>query len=220
MPEEDQDPTAGPSGQPPTTPPTAEPPAAPSTPKSFTQDEVTSIATKEAAEAARRTTRQLLATLGFQNQDELAQWVSKTREAEKAQMTEAERKFAEASEKEAAAVAREATATATILNVSVKEALMDAGVPTKDAELIRAMVSVEPTASREDIASAVDDLKAKMPHLFGRPAGGGAPSSEPASGGAPAGGQPSLTTLDAGKARAAQLNAARGLTKTPGGTSS
>lgn len=187
----------------PTDPPAADPSSAPA--KTFTQDEVSTIATREAAEAARRATRQLVSSLNFQNQDELIQWVSRAREAEKAQMTEAELKLAEAAEKEAVALARVAEAEATIRRVNVKEALIDADCPLGDAELVSPMVQVEPGASKEDIATAVADLKAKLPHLFGARSTPSGVSSEPASGGAPATRSGTVDRLSMGAQRAREM---------------
>jgi hypothetical protein len=210
------DPTSGQGGEPPAGDPPAQeaPPAAPPTNITFTPEQqavLNNLLTREAAKAERAAARKLLEQAGFSKAEELVDFVTKTKEAERAQMTEAERKLAEAADKEAAAEAKSQEATKVILGLNVKEALIDAGVPTKDADRVKAMVTVGAEATKEDIATAVTELKAEMPHLFGASRPGGAPSSEPASGGAPAGGPQPLSALDAGKARAAQRNEARGI---------
>lgn len=199
------DPTTVPNGQPPADPSASEPPAAPSN-ITFTPEQqavLNNLLTREAAKAERAAARKLLEQAGFSKAEELTEFVTKTREAERAQMTEAERKLAEAADKEAAAAERERVANEIIRGLNVKEALIGEGVPIKDAERVKAMVSVGVDATKEDIATAVSELKAEMPHLFGRSAGGGV-SSEPAGGGAPAGGPPPLSALEAGAAIARQ----------------
>jgi hypothetical protein len=213
MPEEPAATGSDPTGATPPTPPPAPPaPDGNTEPtRTFTQDEVNAIATREADKARRTATAQLVREAGFSTVEELKADIEATKAAKLAAMTEAERLATQAAEREAAAEAREAAATAVILGLTKQKALMAAGVPERYAETLVDLVKVEASASAEDVATAVVALKELMPHLFVAPAGPGGPSSEPSNGAVPPKRTDSLSALDKG----AQEAARRGKGRTP-----
>lgn len=175
----------------------------------FTQDQVQAIATREADKAKRAATKAMLEELGFTSKEEAAKFVNGAKEAEKAQMTEAERIKAEAEAEKAAAAAERATFANERHTATLERALVMAGVPLdpdKPEKLARVarLVDVEVGADAAAIKAAVEAVKVEFPQMFGAPGSAPSPSSEPATGGAPPTRTNGMTALERGAAAAKQ----------------
>lgn len=184
------------------TPPVITPPPPPSG-SSFTQDQVTQIATREADKARRSATKGVLEELGFTSKEEAAKFVQAAKDAELANMTEAERIKAEAETVKAAAEAERASIARERHQLTVKEALIEAGAPLDKATRMVSMVEAETGADAATVKTAVETLKTEFPAMFGGPTGPVTPpSSNPASGGAPGKRTAQAPPMDAGRERA------------------
>lgn len=167
---------------PPPNPPT--PPPAP--PRTFSQDEVNAIATREAQAAERTAQQKLFQSLGLENADQLKELVERQRKADDAGKSElqkqqdaatAERKAAEA-EKVAAAVER---FDARVERAFASVGAVSDGTPESDARLsrIRRMITVDQTADYAAVKADVDAIRTEFPALFGEPGGTPPPGSPP-----------------------------------------
>jgi len=186
-------------------------PPAPGNPTTLTQDQLDQLVQARVAQAQRGATNALLKELGFANKAELDRFVKQTKEAERAQMTEAERLAAEAKEQLEAAKAEREAYTARSHALAVREALIEAGMPPAKAAKAVRLVDAEPGAEADAIAAAVEAVKGEMPELFGSdqpPTKPKPTSSEPTAGGPPPQRNQGQTAWERGKARAAARNAA------------
>lgn len=86
--------------------------------------------------------------------------------AERAQMSEVERREAEAADREVKAEQRESAATERERLVLIKAELADAGIPKEARSEVARMVDVEGDLTEDNVAAAVEKLKAKLPQLF------------------------------------------------------
>ena len=159
------------------------PPApAPPTDRTFTQAELTAIATREKAEGEKAAIAKVAETLGMSVED-AAKAIKAQRDRDTAAMTEVERREAAATEREQAAVAREQAATAREHQASVRLALREAGIalPTDKADeaMARAvgMVTAQPGADDAAIRAEVEQLKTTWPGMFGATTTTGRPPS-------------------------------------------
>ncbi|GGZ82343.1 hypothetical protein [Streptomyces rubiginosohelvolus] len=184
------DPSAG--GTPsPQDPPKPSPPAT----RTFTQDEVASLAAKEKAQGERAGARAALekaaAELGFSNLDDAKAFIEEGRKAQEAQLSEQQKKERELAEREARAEAREKAAEARERTANRRALLVGLGATGDDLDDAAALLRVADDADDEDVQAAADTLKQRRPELFGaRPQ---APQQQlpPAPHGAPAGTPPS-----------------------------
>ena len=190
--------------------PGANDPPSGGTTATFTQDQVNAIATREADKAKRAAAKALLEELGFSSKDDLAKFVGGVKEAERAQMTEAERMRSEAEAIRAQADAdRQAIATERH-TTAVERALIQAGVPVDKTGRLTRLVDVETGADADSISDAVAAFKAEFPAMFGQPAGSPSPSSAPAAGGpSPVRTNQQLSPWERGVAEAARFTKGR-----------
>lgn len=175
----------------PTTPAPATPAPTPPTPAptAHTVEEVQRIAAREKDQGRREATQQVTELLGC-TPEEAKAILDRAREADRATMTEAERKLAEANEKEAAAATKLSKAAEKAKEATIKAALVAEGVPKDRLARVVKLVEVEgDEPSDDDVEAAVTALKGEMPELFGEPATSGTtrpPASNPTSSKPPA----------------------------------
>lgn len=193
---------AGEGGSGPPSPPPAPGVPAPTTPatpgQTFTQEDVDRLIGQRTAEAQRQASRNLVKELGFEKVDDLKALVTAQRDAEKAQMTEAERLRTEAAEAKAATDTERQLLANERHSLSVERELTKAGAQGDTARLVR-MVESEVGAEPKAVSEAVGKLKADFPALFGTSA---LPSSEPAGGGIPPRPTSTHDPLEAGRLKA------------------
>jgi len=174
-------------------------------PTTLTQDQFDRALQARIAETERATRRKLLDEVGVGTMEEAKSVLKAAKEAKDANRSELDKALAEArAEIEAARVERE-SALKDRHALTVERALAAAGANDNLADLAK-LVDVEPGATADEVAEAVEATKTKFAPLFGRPTAT-PPSSEPSGGG------PSLrpsTSPDAeakGRERAERLNA-------------
>ncbi|MFF6931501.1 hypothetical protein [Streptomyces californicus] len=160
------DPPAG--GTPnPQDPPKPSPPAT----RTFTQDEVASLAAKEKAQGERAGARAALekvaADLGFSNLDDAKTFIEEGRKAKEAQLSEQQKKERELAEREARADAREKAAEARERTANRRALLVGLGATGDDLDDAAALLRVPDDADDEDVQAAADALKQRRPELFG-----------------------------------------------------
>lgn len=141
---------------------------------------IQSIAAAEKREGRTSVERELTEQLGM-TPAEAAVYIQKAKEAEKALMTEAERKLAEATEREQKAIAREQMANVVALDMMKVSALTSAGMTQQQAQAAKGMLALPPGELEGDallagVAAAVENLKGTFPTLF--PAPGDPPSND------------------------------------------
>lgn len=156
--------------------------------RTFTQDDLTRVGTREKREGKRAGQRELLEALGFNDVDEATEFVQSMKDRQDADKDELTR------EKEAAAKTRaegEAAKTAAAQarhEANVLKGLLLAGADVKSADKLVRMVDAEVGAEADDIATAVESLKEEFPALFESESkdddedddtGGGTPDSNP-----------------------------------------
>lgn len=170
----------------------------------LTQEQVDRIVQARVAEAQRAERRKVLDEAGVPTLDELRSTLKAAKEAKDANRSELDKALAEArAEIDAARLERE-SALKDRHALNVERALAVAGAQDNLADIAK-LVDVEPGATADEVAAAVELTKLKFAPLFGRPTAT-PPSSEPSGGG------PSLrpsTSPDAearGRERAQQLN--------------
>jgi uncharacterized membrane protein YqiK len=152
--------------------------------KALTQEEVNALIGQRVAEAARAAKREaeqaLTAKLGGKTLEEVLAAAQAAEEAEKARMSEAERIKAEAEQVKAEAEAARAAAKAELHTTRVRAALLAAGAPEAGLDAIH-LPDLTVDSTPEDIKTAVDALKAKLPGLFtGKAQAPGDPGKPPA----------------------------------------
>ena len=178
--------------------------SAPAPSGTLTQDQFDRAVQARVAETERATRRKILEEAGVPTLEELRSTLKAAKEQKDANRSELDKALAEArAEIEAARVERE-SALKDRHALTVERALAAAGANDNLADLAK-LVDVEPGATADEVAAAVELTKLKFAPLFGRPTAT-PPSSEPSGGG------PSLrpsTSPDAearGRERAQQLN--------------
>lgn len=144
-------------------------------------------------DSGRRNGNQRLASdLGFDDVNSLRKYVTDAREAEKAQLSAAERREQELAERERLLVEKEAQAAAAVHAANRRAVLVGLGATGDDLDDATALLRVANDASDDEVRAAAEALKERRPELFGVRPQAAAPSSlPPAPGGAPAGGPPS-----------------------------
>lgn len=138
-------------------------------PKTFTQEDVDRIVGERIARAERDAKKaaqeDLSAKLGGASLDDLLAAHKAQADAENAAKSEAQRLRDEAAAEKAAAEAERAAAARELHDARLYRALTAAGVPDDAVGTIN--VPVEVGATVEDIKAAVEELKTKVPALFG-----------------------------------------------------
>jgi len=142
------------------------PPPATSTSTGFSQEEVTRIAAREKDEGERAATRRLLEAAGVKDADELKAIVEAARKRDEAELSEAQRSAKAAESAVKAAEERERVAAAVAHAANVKLALIDAGVPREQLDVVSRLVDVETGADEKAIKAAVDAAKKALPAAF------------------------------------------------------
>lgn len=222
-------PPAGGGGNPPAPPapppapaPGSPPPPAPGTPpvdppkpgppggKTFTQDEVNQIAASEKDQGRRAGRSEALKALadkyGLTDAEALDKYIEQAQAADRAQMTEQERKAQELADREAKLAQKEAAAAAAQRTAERRSVLVGLGATGANLDDAALLLQVGVDADTAAVQEAASKLKERRPELFGvTPPPGGTP---PAPGGAPAGGgapprqQPAGKPGDRGRAMA------------------
>lgn len=166
----------------------------PDPPRTFTQAEVTAIATREKNEGRAAAERAVAEQLGC-TPEEAKGIIEAHRKAETEAMSEAERREAAAAERERQAEAREAAALQTVHDTRVERELLRHGASLTQREgeseadatarfdRLRRMVSVGADADEAAVKADVATLKTQFPALFdGTQASTPAPGSDPGPG--------------------------------------
>lgn len=161
------------------------------TPSGVTQEDLARLLAREKTQGGRAAVKKLLGELGFDNSEALTEFVTTKREADKAALTEIERREQVAEEKVKAAETREAQAAArerAAIRRAALAGLGAAGDELADAVLLidRALLD-QPDADEDAVTAAAEQLKERRPELFGQPR----ETVPPAPGGSPASGPPS-----------------------------
>lgn len=172
--------------------PTPPAPAPPEPDKTFTQDDLTRIATREKEAGKRAAETELAESLGV-SLDEAKKIVADAKAAGEAAKTEAQKDRDAAAKEKQDAEAEKAAAKSEVHSARLERAFAKEGIDldgTKDEEKAKAarllrMVTVEPGASYEDVLADVQQIKKDFPALFGAPstttrtAPGGDPKGTP-----------------------------------------
>lgn len=158
---------AGGIDNPPSPPPPAPPAPAPPEPgKSFTQDDITRIATREKAEGRQAGINEILKELGVTDLEEGKTLLKRIRDAEDAQKTQAQKDAEAALTAKAEADKARKEAALERLMAKTERALLKAGVPDTKLEKVAKLVSLDSKADDAAIAQAVEDVKKDFPELF------------------------------------------------------
>lgn len=156
--------------------------------RTFKTSELQRIMADEKRQGKRSGTTEALQKLGFDKLEDAEAFITTARERDKAAMTEAERKAAEAEEAKTAADKRQADADKLVRTTTMERALVRAGV--NDADLDDAVTllgtGLAADADADAIKAAADKLKERRAELFdgqstgnGRPPAGGMPPGRP-----------------------------------------
>lgn len=155
-----------------------------------TQDDLSRLLAREKTQGGRAAVKKLLDGLGFADTEKLTEFVTATRDAERAALSEVERREQAAQDKLHAAEAREAQAVArerAAIRRAVLAGLGAAGEDLDDAVLlIDRALDGQDDADEETVTAAAEQLAERRPELFGT----GRVTVPPAPGGSPAGGPP------------------------------
>ena len=144
-------------------------------------------------DSGRRNGNQRLAgDLGFDSVDGLRAYVEQQREAEKAQLSEAERRQQELEERERKLTEREAQAAAAVHAANRRSVLVSLGATGDDLDDATALLRVGNDATDDEVRQAAEKLKERRPELFGvtRQAEPDPNAAPPAPTGLPASGMP------------------------------
>lgn len=168
-----------------------------------------SIGAKEKAEGKQAVLKDIKEKLGFDSLEDAAAFVEAAKTKEREGMDEAERKLAEAADKDAAADRKVAAANEKALRADKLSGLIVAGLDKKAAAVLVDLVKVDPNDYDDDkIQDAIKELKEAMPQLFPTDDGSGngndddAPSQGGPSDSKPRGSQPPTPTGKTAKDRA------------------
>ncbi|WP_043676719.1 hypothetical protein [Streptomyces xylophagus] len=155
-----------------------------------TQEDLSRLLAREKTQGGRAAVRKLLGDLGFDSSEALTEFITTKRDAEQAELTEAERREQAAEEKLRAAETREAQALARERAAIRRAALGGLGATGDDLDdavlLIDRALDDQPDADEVAVAAAAQQLKERRPELFGVTR----ETVPPAPGGSPAGGPP------------------------------
>ncbi|MEV7279749.1 hypothetical protein [Streptomyces sp. NPDC093111] len=155
-----------------------------------TQDDLSRLLAREKTQGGRAAVKKLLDGLGFADTEKLTKFITATRDAERAALSEVERREQAAEDKLHAAEAREAQAVARERTAIRRAALAGLGAAGEDLDdavlLIDRALDGEDDADEETVAAAAEQLAERRPELFGN----GRVTAPPAPGGSPAGGPP------------------------------
>lgn len=153
---------------PPPAPLPAQPPAPPPTPDPLTQLNIwaQSIGAKEKAEGKAAAQRELQEALGMSPED-AKKFIDDAKAKQREGMEEADRKLAEATEKETVATTRLAEAAKRELNAEVRAQLVEEGMTKAQAAVVIPMVGVDVKDWDEaKVTEAIAQLKTTLPQLF------------------------------------------------------
>ncbi|MFK0279835.1 hypothetical protein ACIQVL_05080 [Streptomyces sp. NPDC090499] len=156
-----------------------------------TQDRLGKMLTREKAQGERAAVKRLLVTLGFDSPKALTEFVTAQRGAQRAALSEVERREKAAQDRELQAARREELATERERAALRRAALVALGAVGDDLVDAERLLAVdEEDADEAQIQSAAEALRIRRPELFGelRTAVPAAPA------GAPAGRGPTRTT--------------------------
>lgn len=170
--------------------------------KTFTQDEVNQIATRESRAAARKASADLATELGMTVEE--AKKILKTQaDAEASKLSEADKAKKEAETAKAEADRLKAEAAVERHTARVERLLGKAGVDEKVLAKAARLLDIETGAEADEIEKAIDALKGDVPALFApAPASGQTSPKTPSgmSGSKPPASQTPQTGLAAGAA--------------------
>ncbi|MER6086817.1 hypothetical protein [Streptomyces bluensis] len=154
------------------------------------QDRLGRLLAKEKAQGERAAVKRLLSALGFDTPQALTEFVTAQREAERAALTEVERREQSAAERELQAARREELAAERERAAVRRAALVALGASGEDLIDAERLLAADDDADEKQIQAAGEALRARRPELFGevRTPVLAAPA------GAPAGRGPSRTT--------------------------
>lgn len=183
-----------------TDPPATDPPAS----RTFSQEEVTRMLTREKdqgeAAALRKLEEQLQAEFGV-DLDTAKQMLKASKDRQEAEKTEAQRAKEAADAEKAAAAKERQEAARDRHSIKVERALLKAGAEAENTELLSRLVDAEVGADPDAITAAVEAVKTKFPAEFGASGGGGPTDGEAQGGRRPP--KPSTETeVERGKKRA------------------
>lgn len=155
-----------------------------------TQEVLSRLLAREKTQGGRAAVKKLLENLGFNDAEALTEFVTTKRDAERAALSEVERREQAAEEKLREAEAREAQALARERAALRRAALAGLGAAGDDLDdavlLIDRALDGQDDADQATVAAAAEQLKERRPELFGA----GRETAPPAPGGSPAGGPP------------------------------
>ncbi|MFF7092827.1 hypothetical protein ACFY9A_10575 [Streptomyces rubradiris] len=169
-----------------------------------TQERLGRMLTRQKAQGERAAIKRLLASLGFDSPKALTEFVTAQREAERAALSEVERREQAAAERELQAARREELAAERERAALRRAALVALGASGEDLTDAERLLATDDDADEAQIQAAAEALRARQPELFGevRTPVPAAPA------GAPAGRGPTRTTPQA-RPGAAGLEMAR-----------
>lgn len=155
-----------------------------------TQDRLGRLLTREKQQGERAAIKRLLTGLGFDTPKALQDFVTEQREAERAALSEVERREQAAAERELQAARREETAAGRERSALRRAALVALGAAGEDLADAERLLSTDDDADEAQVAAAAEVLRSRRPELFGE-----VRTPVPAApGGAPAGRVPSRTS--------------------------
>jgi hypothetical protein len=208
-------PPPSPAGQPPAAPPPGSPPPPPPAPgqpsdPGFAErlNKLNEWAQKwgarEKADGRASVEREIAEKLGM-SLDDAATLIQKGREAEQANMTEAEKKLAEAAERETKANTRYQEGTQLLRDMMCQDALMAQGMTREQARQAVPLMNIQGQVTLDSIVAAAEAVRLGFPQLFAAPAGGGngqpGPVDSATRGGPPSNPSPGSTARDRALAR-------------------
>lgn len=151
-----------------------------------TQERLGRMLTREKSQGERAAVKRLLATLSFESPKDLSEFVTAQREAERAALTEVERREQAATERELQATRREDAAAERERAAVRRAVLVGLGASGEDLADAEQLLAADAEADEAQLRTAGEALRARRPELFGE-------SRAPAPAGAPAGRGPSRT---------------------------
>jgi hypothetical protein len=137
------------------------------TPQAFSQDDMTRVAAREKDQGKRQGQREVLEALGFGSLDEARDFAKLLKDAEAAQLSEVERAKRDAEKAKSEAESIKAEAKRDRYMALVERELLKEGIDLNHVAKLSKLVEADVNSSPEDIATAVADLKADMPSVFG-----------------------------------------------------
>lgn len=133
---------------------------------SFDQQQLQQLMAREKDQGQRSGARALVEKLGFTSASELERFITQQREAEQAQLTEAQRREQELDAREAAAIQREAAASSRERDAARRATLAGLGATGEDLNDAVALLRVPDDADDTAVAQAASDLRDRRPELF------------------------------------------------------